>query len=102
MRHGAARAGRFLDAFGGAPIYIYLIYLCSSGTTTPRRVPSSRHDSERPHHIVVLGLDDVAVIDVVLGSRDAHPQLELGPDGGEVAGVRLDRVLEPRGVPLAV
>src|SRR6266511_4796249 len=52
-------------------------------------------DGERTHHVVVLVLDDVAVVDVVLGCGHPRRQVELGPDGCELAGVRLDRVLEP-------
>src|SRR5215467_14168147 len=56
--------------------------------------PASREDGEGPHHLVVLVLDDVAVVYVAL--RGGHPfgQVELCADGGEVARVGLDGVLE--------
>ena len=37
----------------------------------------SRHDDERPHHVVVFVLDDEAVVHIVLRRGDAGGQLEL-------------------------
>ena len=50
------------------------------GCTGPMRI--------RPHHLVVLVLDDVAVPDELAGL------VELGADAGDLAGIGDDRVLE--------
>ena len=55
--------------------------------------PSGR-DDERPPHVVVFVLCDMAVIDVALRSGHAGGQLEPGADGGEVTGLAFDRILE--------
>src|ERR1035441_10335819 len=56
--------------------------------------PSLRDDGEGSHHLVVFVLHDVAVVYVALRPGDALGQIELGADGGEVARVGFDRVLE--------
>ena len=47
-----------------------------------------RSDAVRPHHLVVLMLDDVAVPDELAGF------LELRPDAGDFTRISGDRVLE--------
>ena len=51
-------------------------------------------DDEREHHVIVFMFDDVAVVDVGLGCGHAGWEVKLRPDRGEVAGIRLGRVLE--------
>src|SRR5216117_1347451 len=50
-------------------------------------------DGERSHHVVVLVLDDVAVVDVVLRLAGAGRQAELRAHDGELAGVGFHGVL---------
>src|SRR4030095_4963901 len=55
---------------------------------------ASGHDGEWPHHVVVLVLHNVAMVDIILRSPHILWQLELGSDRGAVTLVRLDGVLE--------
>jgi hypothetical protein len=64
----------------------------NQSTYVPER--ASWRDRERPHHVVVLVFDDVAVVHVGLRRGDTGREAESGPDGEEVAGVRLNGVLE--------
>src|SRR5512146_207469 len=70
----------------------------TSDRSIPGSCPSiparSPRDGERPHHVVVLVLDDVTVVDVALRRPDAGRQVEFRTDGCEVAWIDLDRVLE--------
>ena len=56
---------------------------------------SSFHDRKRPHHVVIFMFDDVTVVHILLRRAHAVRQRKLRPDGCEMTGVRLDRVLEP-------
>jgi len=60
----------------------------------PSSPKALREHDEGLHHVVVLVLDDVAVVHVGLGRLHAHGQLGPGPDDRVVAGVGLGRVLE--------
>src|SRR6266487_4875644 len=51
-------------------------------------------DGERPHHVVVFVLDDVAVMDIFLWCHHAGRQIEFGPDPGEIAGIGFDCFLK--------
>ena len=42
------------------------------------RSSKSRFDGKGPHHVVVLVLDDVAVVHIVVGCRHPRWQFELG------------------------
>src|SRR5512144_1153828 len=52
-------------------------------------------DRKRPHHVVVLVLEDVTMVDVGLRCRHAIRQFVSCAYGREIAGVDLDRILEP-------
>src|SRR5215207_60417 len=45
------------------------------------------HDLVGAHHVVVLMLEDVAVVDVLLGWQDSRGQVELLPDAGDLVRV---------------
>ena len=51
---------------------------------------------ERPHHVFVLVLDDVAVVNISLRRGHAGRQIEFCSDPREVPGVDLDSILEAR------
>src|SRR6476620_3128976 len=55
---------------------------------------SSRHYNKRPHHIVVLMFDDVAVMHVSLRRDHACWQLEFRANRREISGIHLDGILE--------
>ncbi len=54
----------------------------------------SGRDDERPHHVVVLVLHDVAVMDIVLRCGHVGRKLEYGPDRREMSRIGLDGILE--------
>jgi hypothetical protein len=53
-----------------------------------------RNDRVWPHHVVILVLDDVAVVNVGLGRGDAIRQVVLRADGRELSGIGFDGLLE--------
>src|SRR5213083_2807751 len=58
-------------------------------------IDSSRNNRECPHHIIVLMLDDVAVINVGLRRGNASREVILRADCGELAWICFHRVFEP-------
>src|SRR6266542_2429205 len=53
-----------------------------------------RNDGKWPHHVVILVLEDVAMIDVGLRRTNASREIILCPDRRELAGICFHRVFE--------
>jgi hypothetical protein len=68
--------------------------LAISDSLWDRPIESSADHVVRPHHVVVLVLNDVAVVDIPLRRLYVRWQFKLCPDDGEVARVGPDGVLE--------